>query len=159
MKKDKCDIYIHLSSEGKLEINFIEWKLKIGRNGGKIIRKENQSRTLLLKLTRIKYILAYIRFFTRHGVFSTYQNRFYSKSVQCVSSQSTGDDQPILLKCKLCNNSRETLYMKLRNKSMNELLYDKFFAWALGIFCTIILKWFLLKFDLIEICSTTVISY
>ncbi|GBN35959.1 hypothetical protein AVEN_54231-1 [Araneus ventricosus] len=74
-----------------------------------------------VSLKRVKGDFYINQVYTGHGIFRTYQNRFFGKSIECHCGEAVGDAEHVLLRCRLWGPDREPLGLKL-NLSLLELL-------------------------------------
>ncbi|GBM63835.1 hypothetical protein AVEN_193635-1 [Araneus ventricosus] len=74
-----------------------------------------------VSLKRVKGDFYINQIYTGHGIFRTYQNRFFDKSIECHCGEAVGDVEHVLLRCKLWEPDRESLRLKL-NLPLTELL-------------------------------------
>ncbi|GBN53948.1 hypothetical protein AVEN_19106-1 [Araneus ventricosus] len=74
-----------------------------------------------VSLKRVKGDFFINQIYTGHGIFRTYQNRFFNKSIECHCGEAIGDADHVLLCCKLWESNREPLRLNL-NLTLNELL-------------------------------------
>ncbi|GBM87486.1 hypothetical protein AVEN_211637-1 [Araneus ventricosus] len=64
--------------------------------------------------------------YTGHGIFRTYQNRFFDKSIECQCGEAVGDAEHVLLRCKLWEPDRESLRLKSNLPLLELLRVEKF---------------------------------
>ncbi|GBL74620.1 Putative protein in type-1 retrotransposable element R1DM [Araneus ventricosus] len=74
-----------------------------------------------VSLKRVKVDFYINQIYTGHGIFRTYQNRFFDKSIECHCGEAVGDAEHVLFRCKLWEPDRESPRLNF-NLSLLELL-------------------------------------
>lgn len=131
MMKDEIDIYTFKSIK-KLEVNFIEWNLKAGRKGGKIARKEDESRTLLIKLTWIKCILTFLKLYS-------YRTWFVAKVLEvkntfCENGNCGTRLKKLMYWTEKIRVQKDYYMIKIQRQGTKNILYsclERIFNWNL----------------------------